>query len=356
MDVAYVRRGGKDLFVGRWRDLSVDSLPSSSSSEQSSWIMPLASSFSAICATRTTTSAIRSVCPRSLSSFPTKKGQVKEKAEQDTRLTAPTNKNTKSWTQMTTRRSMTRHSSVGLFLLWWLSVCSTSMGFLIQPSSPPPLRTTIPTSTTTTRMVPPTTVRTATTPCVTLRQSTTHSHSDDTALSSSSSSSSFGWNQLPRRAATAALATLVVVALVSTTPTPSWAANDLGATSSANAKITTGGASTAQYVVCRPFVVWLCCFLFGVSCHHSLTHTHSLFVFFLFTIRSGRTIAITRGVNLDGSNFQGQDLNGVAFQQSIVRDANFQNCKLVGASFFDATLDGSNFENAYVLLPVIVVE
>ena len=288
---------------------------------------------------------------------------------------------------------MTRHSSVGLFLLWCLSVCSTSMGFLIQPSSPPPLRTTIPTSTTTTRMAP-----TPPNPCVTLLQSTGNSHSDDNEVSCASSFfvDEFGWwNQLPRRAARMATLGMVLVALVvSTTTSPCWAANDLGATSSANAKITTGGASTAQYVVAVVFlwfvVVVSCCFdlwclssdsiacgfAWGISLYtqlvlcrllvslsllcvflaHAHTHTHSLVVFFLFTIRSGRTIAITRGVNLDGSNFQGQDLNGVAFQQSIVRDANFQNCKLVGASFFDATLDGSNFENAYVQLPVIVVE
>ena len=53
-----------------------------------------------------------------------------------------------------------------------------------------------------------------------------------------------------------------------------------------------------------------------------------------------------RGVNLDNSSFEDQDLKGVAFQQSIVRDSNFKGCNLVGASFFDATLDGSNFENA----------
>ncbi len=90
---------------------------------------------------------------------------------------------------------------------------------------------------------------------------------------------------------------------------PVWAATspDAGATSSANAKITTGGASTLQ---------------------------------------SGRTIAITRGVNLDNSDFSKQNLKGVAFQQSIVRDTNFQGCNLVGASFFDATLDGSNFQDA----------
>jgi uncharacterized protein YjbI with pentapeptide repeats len=77
--------------------------------------------------------------------------------------------------------------------------------------------------------------------------------------------------------------------------------------SGANAKITTGGASTLQ---------------------------------------SGRTISITRGVNLDQSDFSNQNLKGVAFQQSIVRNANFRNANLVGSSFFDATLDGTDFENA----------
>lgn len=88
---------------------------------------------------------------------------------------------------------------------------------------------------------------------------------------------------------------------------PAIAVDDRGASSNANAKITTGGASTLQ---------------------------------------SGRTIAITRGVNLDNSDFSSQNLKGVAFQQSIVRDANFKGSNLVGASFFDATLDGSNFDNA----------
>lgn len=82
---------------------------------------------------------------------------------------------------------------------------------------------------------------------------------------------------------------------------------DPGASSAANAKLITGGASTLQ---------------------------------------SGRTISITRGVNLDRSNFANQNLKGVAFQQSVVRDADFSNANLVGASFFDATLDGSNFEGA----------
>lgn len=60
---------------------------------------------------------------------------------------------------------------------------------------------------------------------------------------------------------------------------------DDGASNAANSKITTGGASTLQ---------------------------------------SGRTIAITRGVNLDRTDFSNQNLKGVAFQQSIVRDANFK--------------------------------
>lgn len=88
-------------------------------------------------------------------------------------------------------------------------------------------------------------------------------------------------------------------------------AADGGASIGANAKITTGGASTLQ---------------------------------------SGRTIAITRGVNLDRSDFGGQNLKGVAFQQSIVRDANFKGANLVSASFFDATVDGSDFEGADMTL------
>mmetsp|Transcript_18156 Transcript_18156/g.20958 ORF Transcript_18156/g.20958 Transcript_18156/m.20958 type:complete len:235 (+) Transcript_18156:31-735(+) len=92
---------------------------------------------------------------------------------------------------------------------------------------------------------------------------------------------------------------------------PALSASTDGASSVANAKITTGGASTLQ---------------------------------------SGRTIAITRGVNLSGADFSGQNLKGVAFQQSVVRDANFKDSNLVGSSFFDATVDGSNFENADLTL------
>ena len=97
-------------------------------------------------------------------------------------------------------------------------------------------------------------------------------------------------------------------------PSSATAATNEGASAAANAKITTGGASTLQ---------------------------------------SGRTIAITRGVNLDRSDFSSQNLRGVAFQQSIVRDANFAGSNLVGSSFFDATVDGSNFEGAgeyYVIM------
>lgn len=48
-----------------------------------------------------------------------------------------------------------------------------------------------------------------------------------------------------------------------------------------------------------------------------------------------RSQVITRGVNLDGSDFGGQDLRGVSFQQSIVREANFRGAKLNSASFFE---------------------
>ncbi|KAG7354226.1 pentatricopeptide repeat protein [Nitzschia inconspicua] len=110
--------------------------------------------------------------------------------------------------------------------------------------------------------------------------------------------------QMSQKAATA-VATISLVSAIAL-GAPAFAA-DGGASVGANAKITTGGASTLQ---------------------------------------SGRTIAITRGVNLDRSDFSLQNLKGVAFQQSIVRDSNFKGSNLVGASFFDATLDGSNFEDA----------
>eukprot|EP00529_Nitzschia_sp_RCC80_P032809 CAMPEP_0113452036 /NCGR_PEP_ID=MMETSP0014_2-20120614/6643_1 /TAXON_ID=2857 /ORGANISM="Nitzschia sp." /LENGTH=230 /DNA_ID=CAMNT_0000343403 /DNA_START=42 /DNA_END=731 /DNA_ORIENTATION=- /assembly_acc=CAM_ASM_000159 len=130
--------------------------------------------------------------------------------------------------------------------------------------------------------------------------------------SRSSSSSSSSIASAPRRldlswCLATALAFTTVASCTFTSPAPSWAVGGSGAETAANAKITTGGASTLQ---------------------------------------SGRTIAITRGVNLDGSDFHGQNLKGVAFQQSIVRDTNFEGCNLFGASFFDATIDGSNFKDA----------
>jgi len=64
------------------------------------------------------------------------------------------------------------------------------------------------------------------------------------------------------------------------------------------------------------------------------------------TLQSGRRITITRGVNLDNTNWEGEDLKGVAFQQSVVRSANFQRAKLATASFFDADLANSNFKDA----------
>lgn len=110
----------------------------------------------------------------------------------------------------------------------------------------------------------------------------------------------------------AAFATFTLVSVMPLTdPAFAMSSDTGGATTASNAKITTGGASTLQ---------------------------------------SGRTIAITRGVNLDRSDFSNQNLKGVAFQQSIVRDSNFQGCNLYGSSFFDATLDGSNFENADMTL------
>jgi uncharacterized protein YjbI with pentapeptide repeats len=92
---------------------------------------------------------------------------------------------------------------------------------------------------------------------------------------------------------------VAMAAILFTSPAMSLA-DDSGASNAANSKITTGGASTLQ---------------------------------------SGRTIAITRGINLDRTNFEGQNLKGVAFQQSIVRDSNFKGCNLVGASFFVSFLD-----------------
>ena len=107
------------------------------------------------------------------------------------------------------------------------------------------------------------------------------------------------------------ISSIIAISITTSTSTlPSYSV-DLGANDSANTKIKRGGASTLQKGIAK---------------------------------------TITRGVNLDRSNFEGENLQGVAFQQSIVRDANFKNCNLYGASFFDATLDGSNFENADLTL------
>lgn len=53
------------------------------------------------------------------------------------------------------------------------------------------------------------------------------------------------------------------------------------------------------------------------------------------TLQQGISKTITRGVNLDGSDFSNQRLRGVAFQQSIVRDTNFKGSDLYSASFFE---------------------
>mmetsp|Transcript_22897 Transcript_22897/g.58232 ORF Transcript_22897/g.58232 Transcript_22897/m.58232 type:complete len:164 (-) Transcript_22897:377-868(-) len=64
------------------------------------------------------------------------------------------------------------------------------------------------------------------------------------------------------------------------------------------------------------------------------------------TLQSGRRITITRGVNLDNTDWANEDLKGVAFQQSVVRSANFEKSNLYTASFFDADLANSNFKDA----------
>lgn len=148
-------------------------------------------------------------------------------------------------------------------------------------------------------------------------------HDDDDRVSSSLSTFNRNSNnnilsklQVPVALTITTLSLLIATILV-VTPLPSnaidsnEAAGGSGASNVANSKMLTGGASTLQ---------------------------------------SGRTISITRGVNLDRSDFSGQNLKGVAFQQSVVRDANFKGSNLVGASFFDATLNGSDFENADMTL------
>lgn len=64
------------------------------------------------------------------------------------------------------------------------------------------------------------------------------------------------------------------------------------------------------------------------------------------TLQSGRVITITRGVNLDNTDWEKKDLKGVAFQQSVLRRCNFKFTNLFSASFFDADLSGSSFQNS----------
>ena len=64
------------------------------------------------------------------------------------------------------------------------------------------------------------------------------------------------------------------------------------------------------------------------------------------TLQSGRIIAITRGVNLDNTVWEGKSLKGVAFQQSVMRKCNFNKAQLFSASFFDADLAGTTFVDA----------
>lgn len=61
------------------------------------------------------------------------------------------------------------------------------------------------------------------------------------------------------------------------------------------------------------------------------------------TLQRGISKIITRGVNLDKSDFSNQDFHGISFQQSIVRDSNFENTNLQSASFFE-------FVNSILLL------
>ncbi|CAM9193330.1 unnamed protein product [Phaeothamnion confervicola] len=64
------------------------------------------------------------------------------------------------------------------------------------------------------------------------------------------------------------------------------------------------------------------------------------------TLDSGSRKIITRGVNLEGSNFDAKDLSGVSFQQSLIRGSTFKNAKLVAAGFFDADISGCDFTGA----------
>lgn len=46
---------------------------------------------------------------------------------------------------------------------------------------------------------------------------------------------------------------------------------------------------------------------------------------------AGARTTVTRGVNIEGANFEGRDMSGVSFQQSLVRGTNFKDAKLVAA-------------------------
>ncbi|CAM9982096.1 unnamed protein product, partial [Discosporangium mesarthrocarpum] len=64
------------------------------------------------------------------------------------------------------------------------------------------------------------------------------------------------------------------------------------------------------------------------------------------TLDSGARRIITRGVNLENSDFGGKDMSGVSFQQSLIRGTNFKGAKLVAAGFFDADMSNVNLEGA----------
>mmetsp|Transcript_6152 Transcript_6152/g.20725 ORF Transcript_6152/g.20725 Transcript_6152/m.20725 type:complete len:222 (+) Transcript_6152:36-701(+) len=61
---------------------------------------------------------------------------------------------------------------------------------------------------------------------------------------------------------------------------------------------------------------------------------------------SGSAKIITRGVNLEGQNFEKKKLTGVSFQQSLLRGSTFAGANLDSASFFDADLQYASLEGA----------
>eukprot|EP00741_Cyanophora_paradoxa_P017268 tig00020961_g16679.t1 len=61
---------------------------------------------------------------------------------------------------------------------------------------------------------------------------------------------------------------------------------------------------------------------------------------------SGRKKEVTRGLDLQGENFDNQDYSGKNFQTSLLRGASFKNAKLRGTNFFDADLLGADFTGA----------